>query len=253
MSKVLIKGNPTFKKSVPADSIFINVAEFFCDTIQGEGVNIGIPAAFFRVQGCTQACIWCDTQEVWRFGNPYTIEEIFKIMEDADLIRKFKEGQHFVFTGGSPLLQQKKIIALIEAFIDVYGFKPYIEIENESVLLPNDKMIEFVDCWNNSPKLENSFNARDFRYQPTVLRRLSSLPNSWFKFVVTGDTEWKEIEEDFLKPGLIKKDQVILMPLGATQEELFLNRESVIEIAVRENVRYSTREHIVLWNKKTGV
>lgn len=253
MSKVLIAGNPTFKKDIPTNDIFIDVAEFFCDTIQGEGINIGAPAAFFRVQGCTQACIWCDTQEVWRFGNPYTITEIFKIMEDADLIRKFREGQHLIFTGGSPLRQQKKLISLVKSFIKTYGFKPYIEIENESVLVPFDEMIEFIDCWNNSPKLENSFNAKDFRFQPTVLKQLSSLPNSWFKFVVTGDTEWAEIEEDFLKTGFIRKDQIILMPLGATQEELFPNREKVIEIAVRENVRYCTREHIVLWNKKTGV
>lgn len=253
MSKILIAGNPTFKKDIPANDIFINVAEFFCDTIQGEGINIGAPAAFFRVQGCTQACIWCDTQEVWRFGNPYTVAEIFKIMEDADLIRKFKEGQHLVFTGGSPLLQQKKLSFLIEKFIERYGFKPYIEIENESVLAPSYEMIEFVNCWNNSPKLENSFNVKDFRFQPSVLKQLSALSNSWFKFVVTSDVEWEEIEEDFLKTELIRKDQIILMPLGATQDELFANRDSVIEIAVRENVRYCTREQVVLWNKKTGV
>ena len=43
------------------------------------------------------------------------------------------------------------------------------------------------------------------------------------------------------------------MPLGGCREELYKNREYVVELAIRENVRYSSREHIVLWDKKTGV
>jgi organic radical activating enzyme len=43
------------------------------------------------------------------------------------------------------------------------------------------------------------------------------------------------------------------MPLGGDREELEQNRETVIEMAIRYNVRYSTREHIVVWDKKTGI
>ena len=65
--------------------------------------------------------------------------------------------------------------------------------------------------------------------------------------------DWQEIKRDFLDTGLIQKNQIILMPLGATREELLQNRQRVVDIAVRENVRYSTREHVILWDKKTGV
>lgn len=82
---------------------------------------------------------------------------------------------------------------------------------------------------------------------------LSSLPNSWFKFVVSNEGEWNEIEEFYLKPGLIEKTQVILMPKGATREELFVNREIVVDMAIKHSVRYCSREHIVLWDKKTGI
>ena len=253
MSKVLIESNPTFKRSVPVGEPFVDVSEFFSDTIQGEGINLGVPAAFLRVQGCTQACIWCDSQEVWRFGNPYTINELLNLMEESGLVEQLKNGQHLVFTGGSPLRVQKKLIFLVEAFIKRFKFKPYLEIENESVLMPFDELIQYIDCWNNSPKLENSFNPKDFRYQPSVLKKLSSLPNSWFKFVVDTEVEWQEIKEDFLDTNLIRRDQIILMPLGATRDELFESRPRVVEIAIREGVRYCTREHVVLWNKKTGV
>lgn len=248
----MIAGNPTFKRTVPEGASFVNVAEFFCDTVQGENF-VGWPAAFLRVQHCSQSCIWCDTKEVWRFGNPYTFEELFELMEGADLPRKLAEGQHLVLTGGSPVKAQDELIKFLQAFIVRYGFKPYIEIENEATLMPKQELIDLVDLWNNSPKLQSSYNPRDFRYQPAILKKLASLPNSWFKFVVSEEADWKEIKEDFLDTNLISKSQIVLMPLGATRAELFENRQPVVDIAVRENVRYSTREHIVLWDKKTGV
>lgn len=252
MSKVIIEAIPTFKKAVPDTNSYIDVAEFFCDTIQGENF-IGWPAAFLRVQHCTQNCIFCDSREVWRFGNPYTFDELFKLMEGVDLIRKFNEGQHLVFTGGSPLLQQDRLILFLHEFIQKYGFKPYIEIENESTIMPEEAFIEMIDCWNNSPKLQNSCNPIDSRYQPEILKKLSSLRNSWFKFVVSIEEDWQEIKKDFLDKELIRKNQIVLMPLGAAREELFKNREFVLNLAVRENVRYSTREHVVIWDNKTGV
>ncbi len=251
MIKTIIAGNPTFDRTTPKEP-YLDIAEFFCDTIQGENF-VGWPSAFLRVQHCTQSCVWCDTKEVWRFGNPYTFTEIFKLMEEYDLIRKLDEGQHLVLTGGSPVRQQVALVAFINEFIDVYGFKPYIEIENEATLMPIDGLINIVDLWNNSPKLESSYNPKHFRYNPEVLKKLASLENSWFKFVVYDEAGWKEIKDDFLNPGLIQKSQIVLMPLGADRAELESNRDKVIEIAVRENVRYSTREHVVLWDKKTGV
>lgn len=254
MPLTIIKGNPEFIRDFDElnNEPFLEVAEFFADTIQGENF-VGYPAAFLRLQHCTQNCVWCDTQEVWRYGNPYTYNELFEMMEGADLIRKFKEGQHLILTGGSPLKQQHQLTGFINAFITKYGFKPYIEVENECSLMPTDKFCSLVDLWNNSPKLANSGSTRYLRYQPTILKKMASLPNSWFKFVVSEEIEWEEIKTDFIDTGLIRKDQIVLMPLGATREELISNRQKVLDIAIRENVRYTTREHVIIWDKKTGV
>lgn len=253
MSKTLIDSRPSFKKERPEGYTYLNVAEFFTDTIQGEGVYVGVPASFLRLQGCTQSCVFCDTKEVWRFGNPYSIEELLNIVEESSVVERFKQGHHLVLTGGSPVLQQDALIEFIHRFIERFGFKPFIEIENECTIMPSEDLIDIVDCWNNSPKLENSKNPKNVRYRPEILKKLSSLENSWFKFVVSTDEEWKEIKNDFIDKKLISKSQIVLMPLGADQEELGRNREYVVKMAVREGVRYSTREHIVLWNKKTGV
>lgn len=250
--KSIISGNPTFTKTVPEGVPFINVAEFFYDTIQGENF-VGWPATFLRLQGCLLACSWCDSKEVWRYGNPYTFEELFELMDKTDIVQKLELGQHLVITGGSPMKQEAGVIGFLEAFQEKYGFLPYVEIENESVRKPSQELTKLVSCWNNSPKLSHSGNADSHRYKPEVLRFLSGLENSWFKFVVSTEKDWEEIKRDFIDPGYILRDQIVLMPLGATRDELFENREYVAEIAVRETVRYSTREHVVLWDKKTGV
>jgi len=254
--KQLILANPIVERDfVNIEEGVLEISEFFCDTIQGEGIHLGHPAAFLRLQHCTLNCVWCDTQEVWKFGNPYTFIELYEMMESSnfDLVRKLRAGQHLVLTGGSPLKQQIQLTLFIQGFIERYGFKPYIEVENETTLMPMTWMISIVDCWNNSPKLENSGNTLRTRYNTTIIKKTAELKNSWFKFVVTGEKDWDEIEEYFLIPKLITKSQIILMPQGETREELYVNCETVIELAVKHNVRYSSREHIAVWDKKTGV
>ena len=250
--KTIIKAFPDFQKEIPTGEPYLEVAEFFFDTIQGENF-IGYPAAFLRVQHCTQNCDWCDTFEVWRKGNPYTIPELLDLMETSGLIDKLIAGQHLVLTGGSPVKQQKGLIALFKAFQEKYLFLPFLEIENECTLMPDSDLIRIISVWNNSPKLSNSGNIDILRYQPPILRTLAGLENAWFKFVISSEEDWDEIEEWFLKPALIERRQIVLMPLGATRQELHENREKVVEIAIRESVRYSSREHVELWDKKTGV
>lgn len=255
MSKQIIKAYPTLSRNIGIApwSEVMDVSEFFFDTIQGEGINTGCPAAFLRVQGCTLNCAWCDTTEVWRTGNPYTIHELLNMMEFSGLVLRLQDGMHLVFTGGSPLRQQYPITKLADEFYVRYKFKPYIEIENECVLRPSDEISEIVDCWNNSPKLSNSGNSRKARYKPEIIETMSHKENSWFKFVITSEKDWQEILEDFLNPKLIRKDQIILMPEGIDRISLELNRTFVAQMAIENNVRYCTREHINLWNMATGV
>lgn len=250
MPTTLIKQLPTFTKKVEGyDKLAIS--EMFCDTLQGEGVNAGMVSTFLRVQGCTLECVWCDTLEVWRFGNEYTYEEIFTLFESVDLIAKFKNGQSLVLTGGSPLKQQYQLSQFIKAFIEKYGFKPHIQIENEGVLMPSPDLQPYIDVWNNSPKLSNSGMKERVRLKPDIIKHLSSLKDSWFKFVIATHLDWEGIEKDYLP--LMKKEQIILMPEGVTQEELSKNREWVADMAIKNGVRYCDRLHVILWNKKTGV
>lgn len=252
MPVTLIEQKPTFFKKVEGNDKLV-IAEMFADTIQGEGVNAGVISTFIRLQGCTLTCVWCDTLDVWPHGNEYSFEEIFKMFESIDLITKFRNGQHLILTGGSPLKQQRRLVAFIEAFINKYGFIPYIEIENESVLMPDADLAALISCWNNSPKLANSGMKERARYKPKVIKDLTQRPNSWFKFVVANESDWEEIKRDYLDSGLIQRNQIIIMPEGQTQEELSKTREMAANIAIREEVRFTDRLHVTIWDRATAV
>ena len=249
----IIEAFPTEKREAASDgSKVLHVSELFFNTVQGENWT-GVPSMFLRLQYCTLNCSWCDTAEVWRVGLPYSNIELLNMFEESGAVTQLRKGQHLILTGGSPLRQQDGLIDLIERFVVRFGFKPIIEIENECTLEPEYKMMEMVDIWNNSPKLENSGNKKDVRYKPEVMKILTSLDNSYFKFVVTSEDDWKEIQRDFLDAGLLTRDQIVLMPEGATREELYKHYEACVNLACQEGVRMSDRLQVTIWNKTTGV
>ena len=251
MPKTLIYSNPNFKLEVDKKQPHLIVAEMFGETIQGEGVSSGVPSIFLRLKNCSLDCSWCDSASVWKFGNPYLISEILDILEENDVVEDLRRGDHWVLTGGSPLLQQDSLFILITGFKNRFGFKPFIEIENECVIEPSLSLTILVDQWNNSPKTANSDMRTRVRYKPDLLRKMSQLKNSWFKFVISKKEDWGEIEEMFLP--FIERNQIILMPCGENQEQLNLTRELTVELAIEQGVRYSDRNHIIIWDRKTGV
>ncbi len=253
MPITLIEQKPTFTKIVDGEGK-LAISEMFADTIQGEGINAGVPATFIRLQGCTLQCGWCDTLDVWPYGNEYSFDEILDLLEPYK--EKYRGGkQHIILTGGSPLKQQDRLIEFVRAFVQRFQIYPIIECENVAVLIPKKEFIQFIDVWNNSPKLANSGMKDKIRRKIDVLQfmdnRINFPSNSWFKFVVRDERDWDEIGRDFLP--YIGRDRIILMPEGQTQEELNNIREVVADIAIKHQVRYMDRLHVILWNKKTGV
>jgi 7-carboxy-7-deazaguanine synthase len=253
MPITLIKANPDFAKSKDQDIPYLDIAELFGKTIQGESVTAGVPSVFLRVQYCTLDCQYCDTAAVWRQGNPYCFSEIFKLLEQNGIIEDFKRGHHLILTGGSPLRVQETLTKMLIAFREKYDFIPFIEVENECMIYPTNDFANFVSQWNNSPKLANSGMKEKIRYKKDLIQYMSGFDNTWFKFVVDCEEDWEEIREFFLEPQLIKREQILIMPKGETQEELNETRGIAVEMAIKHNVRFTDRLHITIWNKKTGV
>lgn len=74
------------------------IVEIF-KSIQGEGVNMGVPATFVRFAGCNLKCPWCDT----KWDKAKFLLTIDQILEQIDFTRPL-----VVFTGGEPFLQNLK-------------------------------------------------------------------------------------------------------------------------------------------------
>lgn len=193
----------------------------------------------------------CDTTEVWRYGKEYSFDHLLQLVVNNGVDVAWRKGQHLILTGGSPLKQQERLVKFIEFIEEVLGFKPYIEVENEAVRIPTTDFWTLVNRWNNSPKLSNSGMKERVRYKPDVIKYMANLPNSWFKFVISSEEDWKEIERDFLP--LMSREQIVLMPEGQTRQELQAHYDIVVNIAVRENIRMCDRFHVTIWDKKTGV
>jgi organic radical activating enzyme len=160
-----------------------------------------------------------------------------------------KNNAHLIITGGEPLMQQTAIVNFILHLKEIYH-DLYIEIETNGTIKPNDELKLLVNQWNCSPKLANSGNDISMYLNQTTIVEFNKL-NTQFKFVVTTEGDWREIQSIYLP--LIDKDKVWLMPSGENQELLNNSKQGVAELVKENYLKFTNRLHIEIWNKKTGV
>ena len=258
MSRYIITPGQRYDtESISSTLPVLRISELFTDAFQGEGVYTGHPAIFLRLAGCHLNCKWCDTKEIWHSSTSVSVDSLLSIFIKESLVEKLSSGFHLVITGGSPLLQQDSLTKFIAGLRKCAG-NIFIEMENDASLTiapQNEALLTLVDCWNNSPKLASSGISLERRYNPTAIMQLSRAgAEHWFKFVISKEEEWNEIEELFLRPALIKREEIILMPQGQTIRELTPEvKRKIAELAVGKGVRFSTRLHIDLYDDLKGV
>lgn len=227
-------------------------------SLQGEGKTTGYPSVFVRLGGCNLMCggmgthldgelhngaTWrCDTIEVWMKSQRQDFEDILP----PDCEEAIRRGAHVILTGGEPLIQSEKVEKFIEYIRENYRKNAYIEVETNGTIVPN---IKGVDQWNCSPKLSNSGNDTAMRFNRQSLEELNRL-NTQFKFVISDQRDMTEVLEDFY---FLNREKIWLMPAGENQELLSQTKLKTAEWAKRYNFKFTTRLHIDLWNKKTGV
>lgn len=68
-------------------------------SIQGEGLLVGTPSLFIRIQGCNIRCPWCDQPSALAFKEPSI--DFKDLMEIVD---KYPH-KHVVITGGEPFTE----------------------------------------------------------------------------------------------------------------------------------------------------
>ncbi|MEK9132437.1 MAG: 7-carboxy-7-deazaguanine synthase QueE [Patescibacteria group bacterium] len=202
-------------------------------SIQGEGLNAGVPAVFVRSGNCNLRCRWCDTKYTWQKSNADNFQ--ISLPQLFAKIRKFKNCKHLVITGGEPMLQQDAIAAIRRGFPDYY-----IEVETNGSV--HAACIKDVDLFTVSYKLKNSGN-RSYALK-TINKKCV------YKFTVTSQKDFKEIEV-IIKKYKLPKNKVFLMPEGVTKEDI-LRKRFVVDYCIKKGYRFTTRLQILIWGNGRG-
>ncbi|TAJ08680.1 7-carboxy-7-deazaguanine synthase QueE [Marinilabiliaceae bacterium JC017] len=250
-------------------------------TIQGEGKLAGITSLFIRLSSCNLRCMWqmedgsycrCDTAYASFHPNKtkeLTVEQIVALVKN-----NLGPIKHVVITGGEPLRQKKALATLckqLKTELDIH-----LTMESNGSMF-DEEVAKWIDLFSISPKLSNSnpTPAKLVHYQleeTAPLREhannrvniealqayinLSNATNKQlqFKFVAGRTEDAREIKKEFLnRLTNWKSEDILIMPLGATQEELAKSTPLVLDLAVRNGWRFTPRIHIDLFGSKTGV
>lgn len=198
-------------------------------SIQGEGLNAGVPVIFVRFGNCNLKCTWCDTKYTW---HP-DVADNFQAPLDAVFgkIREFPSCKHLVITGGEPMLQQEAIIVLRKEFPDYY-----IEVETNGS--QEARCFNEVDLFTVSYKTSNSGNP------PYPLKTKNE--KCVYKFVVCSAGDFDAIEE-IIKKYNLPADKIFLMPEGTAREEVLRKHNFIIEYCKTRGYHFTPRLHILTW------
>jgi 7-carboxy-7-deazaguanine synthase len=110
---------------------------------EGEGVNIGIPQVFLRLQGCAIGCVNCDSMDTWAFD----MNRAMKLTDISSKVESYfpatSTSKRLSITGGDPLnpRHRKNLLKLIEYMKKNNWF---INIEASGNLMAVD-VFELVD------------------------------------------------------------------------------------------------------------
>lgn len=252
--------NPLLK----VDDSRLRVSEIFA-TIQGEGINTGVPSIFVRLSLCNLACPTCDTYYTWawegttKFGTDMLTggkiqaspaKEITE-MSAKDVLDEIQRQnstiKNIVLTGGEPLMQQgTKVFKDLLQELSQNGY--IIEIETNGTLVPSETTCKYVHQFNVSPKLTsfNSVDTKDARWKSKPLMFYAEYPNTWFKFVITSQEDLEELKYLSTRYGIYPQ-RILLMPEGRTPEQLARNTEVIVEMCKQNGFRFCNRLHVQIY------
>ncbi|MFN8369746.1 MAG: 7-carboxy-7-deazaguanine synthase QueE [Bacteriovoracaceae bacterium] len=126
---------------------------------EGEGVFIGTPQIFVRLQGCLIGCINCDSKDTWDFraGKPQSIsqvlEEIENISQNNSLVKRVS------ITGGDPLhpVHEKALTILIQELKSKNYFLN-IEASGTRIVEPIFNLCDFISFDHKTPSTGVKYN-----------------------------------------------------------------------------------------------
>jgi organic radical activating enzyme len=211
----------------------VEVCELFY-SIQGEGINAGMPSVILRTSGCNLKCDWCDTEYARKRGKRTSVDDVI-----ASIKRLAQGTKRLVITGGEPMLWHRQVRTIADSLPDYR-----IEVETNGTLAPvHSHNVQY----NVSPKLSNCNEPEGKRIVPDVLAQYVAL-GSYFKFVVKDMKDINEVLPLVENLG-IPRERILLMPMGSTRRELQLRALIVWKLCLVHGFRYSPRLQVEIFGR----
>ena len=241
----------------------LSVSEIFGPTFQGEGPYAGRRCGFIRLGGCNLHCVWCDSAYTWRFSDTHdhVNPKVFNRKEELTrwdmqlLLKRMLDMNldHWVITGGEPLLQEQELAHLLWAHTYQLKGNAFYEIETAGTIEPKSPKWSTLNVhYNVSPKLEHSGNTLVERYHPEVLQWFGRQGKVAFKFVARDEEDLDEIS-GICKYNKIPAYLIWIMPLGVDGDLIDSRlREMSAEVLMR-GWNMTNRLHIQIWGNIRGV
>ncbi len=213
----------------------MKISEIFF-SIQGEGVEIGLPTVFVRLFACDLRCTWCDSM--------YAVEGTdFKDMSIEEVTAEIERFncKRVCFTGGEPLIQQKGLEILAKDLVHD-GYEIILETSGHKEPPPvfwTDSCLISMDC-----KCPGSGMEKRMDFE--LMEKLR--PNDQLKFVIQDEADY-EYAKGILKKYKIKAN-IIFQPVYGSSLKWLTGR--VLEDRL-ERVRVLPQLHKIIWGDIRGV
>jgi 7-carboxy-7-deazaguanine synthase len=213
----------------------MKISEIFY-SIQGEGVEVGLPTVFVRLFACDLRCEWCDSMYAveGRDFEEMSIEDVRNIIETY-------ECKRICITGGEPLLHGTELEELANDLVSD-EYKILLETSGHrdpSPIFWTDNCVISMDCKCPSSKMEDRMEFRLFE----KLR-----PKDQLKFVIKDRADY-EYAKSILKSLKIEAS-IIFQPVHGTNLKWLA--EKIIEDKL-EDIRILPQLHKIIWGETRGV
>lgn len=213
----------------------MKISEIFY-SIQGEGIQIGVPTVFVRLFACDLRCKWCDTM--------YAVEgRDFKEVPVEEIASKVGEWRtkNICITGGEPLIQKKEVSELAEVLLEK-GYEIILETSGHKMppdVFWSDRAVISMDC-----KCPGS--GMHERMDFSLFKKLRSVDQ--LKFVIADEGDYN-YALNILDVHNIKA-RVIFQTAGGL--DIAWLTERVIEDQLMD-IRVLPQLHKIIWGDKRGI
>ncbi|WP_328373289.1 7-carboxy-7-deazaguanine synthase QueE (plasmid) [Streptomyces sp. NBC_00445] len=226
------------------------VAECFgveVPTFQGEGPSCGHPALFIRLSRCNLTCTKCDTKYTWDWSQFDPRKESTK-RTVADLMAWATSSpvELVVITGGEPLLQQARLVPLVEQLL---AAGKRVEFETNGTIAPVPELLVDGVRFNVSPKIASFGMDEAKSVVPAALKAFVASGRAAFKFVASSVADLDRIAE---LADAHRLTPVWVMPEGTTADAITETTQVLADAVAARRWHFTTRLHVLAFADARG-